>query len=106
MNDWYVWSAILAMAAVTFLIRALPFLGARWLKGSPRVTQVGLFLPPAIMALLLTHSVRELGAQSSASWWPALVAVAVTLLLQIVMRRALISIAAGVLVYMFGLSLV
>ncbi len=105
MSHWYVWSAIVAMAAVTFLIRALPFLGARWLKGSPRVSQIGVFLPPAIMALLLIHSVRELGASSPQSWWPALVAVGATLLLQILAGRALVSIASGTVLYMLWLAL-
>lgn len=105
MTDGYVLSAIVAMGAITFLIRALPFLGARWLRGSPVVRRIGVFLPPAIMALLLTHSVRDLGVQAPGQWWPAVVAVMVTLLLQLYQRQPLISIAAGMLTYMLWIRL-
>jgi len=71
MNDIYVLLAIVAMGAVTFAIRALPFLGARWLKDSPMVRCIGVFLPPAIMALLTIHSVRDLGLAASGQLWPA-----------------------------------
>jgi branched-subunit amino acid transport protein AzlD len=105
MSDGYVLWAILAMGAVTFLIRALPFLGARWLRGSPVVRRIGLFLPPAIMALLLTHSVRDFGMQAPAQWWPAIVAMIVTLALQFYRRQPLLSIAAGTITYMLWIQL-
>jgi branched-subunit amino acid transport protein AzlD len=100
MNDVYVLSAMVAMGAVTFLIRALPFMGARWLRGSPIVRRVGLFLPPAIMALLLLHSARDLSLQASGHVLPAVVAVLVVLGLQLYKRQPLLSIAAGTVLYM------
>ena len=105
MNDLYVLSAIVAMGAVTFLIRALPFMGARWLRGSPMVRRIGVFLPPAIMALLLVHSVRDLGLQAPGQIWPAMVAVLVVLGLQIYKRQPLLSIAAGTVLYMLWIQL-
>lgn len=100
MNTGYVVMAIAAMGAVTFLIRALPFLAARWLRQSPVVRQVGVFLPPAIMTLLLIHSVRDLGGQSSSHILPTLVAVGVVLALQAYKRQPLLSITAGTVLYM------
>jgi branched-subunit amino acid transport protein AzlD len=100
MNDVYVLSAIVAMGAVTFLIRALPFMGARWLRGSPIVRRVGLFLPPAIMALLLLHSARDLSLQAPGHVLPTVVAVLVVLGLQLYKRQPLLSIAAGTVLYM------
>lgn len=105
MSDGYVLAAIVAMGAITFFIRALPFLGARWLRGSPVVRRIGVFLPPAIMALLLIHSVRDLGLQAPSQWWPAIVAVTVTLVLQLYHRQPLISITAGTLTYMLWIQL-
>jgi branched-subunit amino acid transport protein AzlD len=99
-NDLYVMTAIVAMAVVTFLIRALPFMGARWLRGSPVVRGIGVFLPPAIMALLLVHSARDLGEQAPGQWLPAVVAVLVVLTLQLYQRQPLLSIAAGTVLYM------
>ncbi len=56
----YVISAILLMGLVTFALRALPFVAARWLQKHPIVKRFGQFLPLAIMTLLLV-----LGQ----SWW-------------------------------------
>lgn len=100
MSDVYVLLAVLAMGTVTFLIRALPFLGARWLKGNPKVRRIGVFLPPAIMALLLVHSARDLGMQAPGHWLPAVVSVLVVVGLQFYKRQPLLSIAAGTVLYM------
>jgi len=108
MNDIYVLLAIVAMGAVTFAIRALPFLGARWLKDSPMVRRIGVFLPPAIMALLTVHSVRDLGLAASGQLWlavvPAAVAVLVALGLQVYKRQPLLSITAATVLYMLWLQ--
>lgn len=105
MNDWYVFSAVVAMGAVTFLIRALPFMGARWLRGSPRVRRIGVFLPPAIMALLLVHSARDLGLQAPNQLLPTIVSVLVVLGLQLYKRQPLLSIAAGTVLYMLWIQI-
>ena len=105
MSNTYVLLAIVAMGAVTFAIRALPFLGARWLKDSPMVRRIGVFLPPAIMALLMIHSVRELGLATPGQLWPAVVAALVALALQLYKRQPLLSIAAATVVYMLWIQL-
>jgi branched-subunit amino acid transport protein AzlD len=91
----YVLISIAAAGLVTFLIRATPFLAARWLRKSPLVHQVGQFLPPAIMALLLVHSIRGLGDASRHAYLPETVAVLVVILLQWKTRQPLLSIAVG-----------
>lgn len=104
MSDLYVLSAVVAMGAVTFLIRALPFMGARWLRGSPVVRRIGVFLPPAIMALLLVHSARDLGLQAPGQLLPTVVAVLVVLGLELYKRQPLLSIAAGTVLYMLWIA--
>lgn len=95
MSALYVVSAIAAMGLVTWALRALPFVASRWLEGHPVVARVRHFLPTAVMALLLAHSVAT-SAGSSASWpWPELVAIAVVLALQWWVRHALLSIFVG-----------
>lgn len=100
MSDVYVLLAILAMGAVTFAIRGLPFLGARWLKDNPRVRRLGICLPPAIMALLTVHSVRDFAFAAPGQFWPAVVAIVVALGLQAYKRQPLLSISAATALYM------
>jgi branched-subunit amino acid transport protein AzlD len=52
----YVVGVILAMGAVTFALRALPFVASRWLQRHAVVARLGHFLPMAIMVLLLLHA--------------------------------------------------
>ena len=79
----YILAAILAMAFVTFALRALPFVAAQWLRKHPIVDQLGEFLPLAIMTLLTVHSAAG-SATEHAGWpWP----------------EALLSILAGTCVY-------
>lgn len=57
MNDTlYVITVFLAMGAVTFAERALPFVASRWLKNQAWVRDVGSFLPLAVMVLLVLSS--------------------------------------------------
>ncbi len=107
MNTGYVLMSIAAMGVVTFGLRALPFLTARWLRDSPRVMRLGGFLPSAIMVILLMHSIRDLGQRSSSAYLAAeLICVAVVLLLQWYKSQPLLSILAGTGLYMGWLELI
>lgn len=94
-DAWYVSSAIAVMGAVTWGLRALPFVAARWLQDHPVVARVRAFLPAAIMALLLVHTM--MGTQGAHPNWPwaEAVAVAVVMGLQWWVRHALVSIFVG-----------
>ena len=106
MQTDYVLMSIAAMGLVTFGLRALPFLMARWIRDSPRVMRLGRFLPSAIMVILLMHSIRDLGQRSSSTYFTAeLVCVAVVLLLQWYKGQPLLSILAGTGLYMVWLNL-
>lgn len=91
--------AIAGMAAVTVLLRAVPFLGAQWLKRHPVVERLGRFLPPAIMTLLLLHSLQGSAAANQADAWQELAAISVAIALQLYLRHALSSILAATLLY-------
>ncbi|MFZ3161444.1 MAG: AzlD domain-containing protein [Rhodoferax sp.] len=91
--------AITAMAVVTFGLRALPFLAARWLQNSPRVQRLGRFLPLAIMTLLLLHTLVGQARANPAGPWAEGVAVAVVLALQWWKKHPLLSILAGTALY-------
>lgn len=95
----YALSALVAMGAVTFALRALPFLAARWLERHPVVQRLGEFLPLAIMALLLVHSVAGAAREDPAGPWPEGLAVALAVAAQWRGRHALLSIFAGTAAY-------
>ena len=99
MNSTYVVSVIVAMAIVTFALRALPFVAAQWLQKHSVVQRLGEFLPLAIMTLLVVHSAAG-SATEHAGWpWPEALAIALVALLQWKHRNALLSILAGTCVY-------
>ncbi len=95
----YIVKVLVAMALVTFALRALPFLAAQWLKKHPVVQHLGQFLPLAIMTLLLLHSVVGAAKEHSSGPWPELLAIAVVVSMQFKSRNPLFSIVAGTGIY-------
>jgi len=95
----YALGALAAMAAVTFGLRALPFLAARFLQSSPLVQRLGRFLPLAIMTLLLLHTLVGSARQNPSGPWAELIAVVLVVALQWWRRHALLSILAGTVLY-------
>lgn len=99
METGYVLGVIAAMTIITFALRALPFLGAQWLRDHPLARHLGRFLPLAIMTLLSVHSVIGLAGQHEALPWRELLAVALTVLAQWKAKNPLLSIGIGTAVY-------
>lgn len=94
-DSGYVITVIVAMGLVTFGLRALPFVAAQWLQDHPLVKRLGRFLPLAIMAVLLLHSMADGARAHSGGPWPEGLAVALVSLLQWWGRNALLSMVAG-----------
>lgn len=99
MNPVYVIGVLVAMMAVTFALRALPFVADTWLKKHPMVQRLGDFLPLAIMSLLVLHSGVGAALGDPHRPWPELAAVAVTVLMQWRLRHPLLSILCGSALY-------
>lgn len=95
----YALGVIAAMAAVTFGLRALPFLAARFLQSSPLVQQLGRFLPLAIMTLLLLHTLVGHARDNPSEPWAEAVAVAAVVVLQWWQKHPLLSILTGTALY-------
>ena len=95
----YVVGVILAMGAVTFALRALPFVASRWLQRHAVVARLGHFLPMAIMVLLLLHASVSMAQSHARGFWAEAVAVLLALALQWWGRNALISMAVATVVY-------
>lgn len=98
-NTSYALGAIAAMALVTFGLRALPFLAARFLQSHPLVQRLGRFLPLAIMTLLLLHTLVGSARQNPSGPWAELVAAAAVVVLQWWRRHPLLSILVGTALY-------
>lgn len=98
-DNLYIFWAIVAMALVTFALRSTPFIFSKFLKQHVKVQQLGRFLPPAIMSVLLVDTVRGLAQHSGALFVPEMIAVLSVVLCQWLTRHALLSMAIGVGLY-------
>lgn len=88
------------VAAVTWALRAFPFLlfGNRPL---PKIVRyLGKALPPAIMTVLVIYCLRGTDFSQAPFGVPELAACALVALLQVVKRNMYLSIVAGTLCYM------
>lgn len=106
-------AAIAVMAIVTFLTRALPFLLFDRGDHPPKlVLYLGRVLPPAVIAMLIVYCLKSniLAVEANLTslldpavlnqWLPALLAVAVVVLLHIWKHNNLLSIFGGTILYM------
>ena len=90
---------VAVMAAVTILLRFLPFLIFR--ERTPRyVTYLGRVLPPAIIGMLVVYCLRDVSFAAAPFGAPELIAAAAVIGLQLWKRNSLVSILAGTVLYM------
>lgn len=107
-------AAIAVMAVVTFLTRAIPFLLFDRGDHPPKlVLYLGRVLPPAVIAMLIIYCLKSniLAVEANltslldpavlSQWLPALLAVAVVVILHIWKHNNLLSIFGGTILYMF-----
>lgn len=98
LSGWQAAAAIAVMAAVTFLLRFLPFVAAGLLRRHRIIRALGRFLPATILMLLLINTLMGFIRQDSstpAGIWPSLIAMLLTLGIHLWCRQALVSIVAG-----------
>ncbi len=95
----YVFGTILLMALVTLVLRALPFVAARWLRRNPLVHKLGDSLPLAIMSLLLIDALAGHARSHPGLPWQELVAVLLVIVIQVRTRQTLLSILLGTMLY-------
>lgn len=92
--------AIVVMALVTVVLRALPFLAAHWLRRFPIIERLGRFLPLLIMSLLVLDTLRAFRADNPSGPWQEMLAIAVAIGLQLGFRKPLPSILLATGLYM------
>ncbi|NLT25608.1 MAG: branched-chain amino acid ABC transporter [Microbacteriaceae bacterium] len=96
---------IVVAAAVTFGLRAAPFLGGKWLRENALVRDLSLLLPIGVMTVLVVYSVRGI-EWAGWAWAPPLVGIAATAALHLWRWNVLLSLVGGVAVYWGMLVLV
>ena len=90
---------VLAMSAVTILLRFLPFLVFR--RRTPGyVAYLGRVLPPAIIGMLVIYCLKDVAPTARPYGIPELIAVACVVIAQIWRRNSILSILSGTAVYM------
>lgn len=93
--------SVVIMAAITILIRVLPFAIFSKTSKTPKViTYLGKVLPYAIMGMLVVFCLKDMSFSSIGGWLPYLMACIVTSGLYIFKKNTLLSIGGGTLVYM------
>ena len=92
---------VAVMAIVTFLTRALPFLLFGRGGEPPQVgLDLGRFLPPAVIAMLIVYCYRGLSLAQVGGWAPGLIAGTAVVLLHIWRKNNMLSIVGGTILYM------
>ena len=90
---------VAVMAAVTFLLRALPFLVFHK-ETPPYISFLGKVLPPAMIGLLVVYCLKDITLTSHPFGIPELIAAACVVGVQVWKRNSLASILTGTIVYM------
>ena len=97
---------VAVMAAVTILLRFLPFLLFRGGRDTPPyIAFLGRVLPQAIIGMLVVYCLKDVSVASEPFGLPELIAGGTVVLLQILRRNSLVSILSGTAVYMVLLRL-
>lgn len=96
--DYFI--AALIMAAVTFGLRAFPFVARGFIAHHKRIQILGHRLPVAMMVLLTLYAMNVQNWRQPSDGYAQLIAVAVVAILQLWRAQALLSILSGTLVYM------
>ena len=98
--------AIVVMAAVTLLLRVLPFLIFGKKKTPAFIQYLGKYLPYAIMGMLVIYCLKGVTPLVFPHGLPELIAILIVILLHIWRRNTLLSILGGTVAYMLLVQLV
>ncbi len=97
----YVLLQILVIAAVTMVLRFLPF----WVfqdpdRRPPLITYLGTVLPYGVMGMLVIYCLKNVSFLAPPHGLPELIAIAAVVLLHLWKRSTLVSIFGGTAIYM------
>lgn len=88
-------------AIATMATRFLPFLVFRSDRPTPSYVQyLGRVLPAAIFSMLVVYCLKDVSLLTASHGLPELIAIALVVVLHLIFRKMLVSIAAGTVCYM------
>ena len=90
---------IAVLAAVTILLRFLPFVVFRK-ETPPYIAYLGKVLPPAIIGMLVIYCLKDISPFVQPFGLPELIAAVCVVCAQVLKRNSLVSILAGTVIYM------
>ena len=107
MNLGHSAALVAVMAAVTILLRFLPFLIFRADRPiPPYIVYLGHVLPPAIIGMLVVYCLKDTAVTAAPHGLPELIAALSVVVLQVWKRNSLVSILSGTVLYMLLVQLV
>lgn len=95
----YALGAIAVIWAVTYALRAFPFVALRGKEESPLVRLIATSMPLGVMVILVVFALMDTNFRSLASWVPAAGGILLTALIHWKWSNAMLSIVAGVATY-------
>lgn len=100
LSTGYSMAIILIMSAITFGLRATPFLLFRKGTAPKVITYLGNALPPAVIGMLIVYCLRNVSFEASPHGLPEILAILVVALLHLWKGNTMLSILGGTLLYM------
>ena len=105
-DPWYVLSAVLVSAAVTWTLRAAPFAMLAPLRHSELLAYIGDRMPVGVMVILAAYTLRDTDPVVLTSVGPAALALAITIGLHLWRGSMTLSIFAGTAAYVLVTSVI
>lgn len=105
-DPWYVLSAVLVSAAVTWTLRAAPFAMLAPLRHSGLLAYIGDRMPVGVMVILAAYTLRDTDPVVLTSVGPAALALAITIGLHLWRGSMTLSIFAGTAAYVLVTSVI
>lgn len=101
----YITGVVIVVFAVTFSLRAAPFLFLARVRDSQTLAYLGKAMPAGVMLILVIFTLQGVSI-ANADWMPPAAGVVATLGLHLAFRKVLLSLIGGTAVFAAVLSLI
>jgi len=98
--------AMIIMSAITFFVRAFPFLVFKNKQPNDKIIYIGKYAPAIIITILVLYCLKGVFYPITSAALPQLICLVVIVLLHLKFRNSLISIFGGTILYMFLIQVV
>lgn len=102
----YIIAIIAVTTAITFSLRAAPFVFLSKVRDSETLAYLGAAMPAGVMLILVIFTLQDVTFASADSWMPPAAGVLTTLGVHLAFRKVLVSLLAGTGMFALVLALV